>query len=396
MLFDVFTEVQKKDCDRHGGYGQLLRETVEQARAAEDAGMNGWWQVEHHCSADFSYSSTPELILAAIASATEKIRIGSAGFLAPLEINHWMRTAERAAVLDHISNGRMEVGLARSSGMEWSTFGVPDGGTTSLTDLVEITNLLPKAWTEESLTWKSDRWSVEGKNVQPKPVQKPHPPIWHTGSSPDSFRRAGEMGVGTLCTTLFTPVDMLADRVDIYKKAVSGCDSPAGHFINNQAGVFTFVHVAESEKAAIESNAYRSAIWYVASVPRIYGISRDLFFQTVRGNIDPRSKFVWDQANDAPLTEDELDDENPAVALIKQELAGHEITNEEVFEAVRDIDSVVIGDVDTCRKKIARFKEAGFDRLLCMQQYGELSHEEILKSTARLGAEIVPYFAERA
>ena len=156
------------------------------------------------------------------------------------------------------------------------------------------------------------------------------------------------------------------------------------------------MHVAESEKAAIESNAYRSAIWYVASVPRIYGISRDLFFQTVRGNIDPRSKFVWDQVDDAPLTEDQLDDENPAVALIKQELAGHEITNEAVFEAVRDIDSVVIGDVDTCRRKTAKFKEAGFDRLLCMQQYGELSHQEILKSTARLGAEIVPYFAEQA
>ena len=100
--------------------------------------------------------------------------------------------------------------------------------------------------------------------------------------------------------------------------------------------------------------------------------------------------------NKPVITEDELDDENPAVALIKQELAGHEITNEAVFEAVRDIDSVVIGDVDTCRKKIAKFKDAGFDRLLCMQQYGELSHEEILKSTARLGAEIVPYFAEKA
>ena len=79
-----------------------------------------------------------------------------------------------------------------------------------------------------------------------------------------------------------------------------------------------------------------------------------------------------------------------------QKLAGHEITNEAVFEAVRDIDSVVIGDVDTCRRKIARFKEAGLDRLLCMQQYGELSHQEILKSTARLGSEIVPYFAEQA
>ena len=96
MLFDVFTEVQKKDCEQHGGYGQLLRETVEQAKAAEDAGINGWWQVEHHCSADFSYSSTPELILSAIAGATDKTRIGSAGFLASLQINDCGANAARS------------------------------------------------------------------------------------------------------------------------------------------------------------------------------------------------------------------------------------------------------------------------------------------------------------
>ncbi len=210
MKFDIFTEVQKKECEQNGGFNQLLRETVGQAQAAEAAGFEGWWQVEHHCSADFSYSSCPELILSAIAHATEKRRIGSAGFLVPLEINHWLRTAERAAMLDQISNGRMQVGLARSSGMEWATFGVPDGDTTALNDLLEVTRMLPKAWTEESFSWQSDRWSVEDKSVQPKPFQAPHPPIWHTGSSPGSFQRAGEMGVGMMCTTLFTPVETLA------------------------------------------------------------------------------------------------------------------------------------------------------------------------------------------
>ena len=62
MKFDVFTEVQKKECEQNGGFGQLLRETVEQAKAADVAGYDCWWQVEHHCSADFSYSSCPELI----------------------------------------------------------------------------------------------------------------------------------------------------------------------------------------------------------------------------------------------------------------------------------------------------------------------------------------------
>ncbi len=141
MKFDVFTEVQKKECEQNGGFGQLLRETVEQAQAADAAGYSCWWQVEHHCSADFSYSSCPELILSAVAHATTRLRIGHAGILVPLEINHWLRSAERSAMLDQISNGRMEVGLARSSGMEWSTFNVPNGDQTAINDLGRVNTI---------------------------------------------------------------------------------------------------------------------------------------------------------------------------------------------------------------------------------------------------------------
>lgn len=390
MKFDVFTEVQKRDCDTNGGFGQLLRETVDQARAADEAGYDGWWQVEHHCSADFSYSSCPELILSAVAHATRNIRIGHAGILVPLEINHWLRSAERSAMLDHISNGRMEVGLARSSGMEWSTFNVPNGDETAINDLIEVTNMLPKAWTEDPFSWESDRWSLTPKSVQPKPVQSPHPPLWHTGSSPGTFQRAGDMGVGMICTSLFTPVGALSGMVDIYKNAIAECKSPAGHEINNQVGVFTFVHVAESVKAAIESNALRSAVWYVASVPRVYGVDREQFFTTVRGNMDPRSKPSYEQVENAPLTSSE--DENAAVSLIKRELMGEEVSNEEIYEAVKDIDSLIIGDVETCRRKVEKFRDAGFDRLLCMHQYGELSHESIVSSTELFGAEVMPHF----
>ncbi len=129
-------------------------------------------------------------------------------------------------------------------------------------------------------------------------------------------------------------------------------------------------------------------------MPKLYGIDRELFFQTVRGNIDPRSQRSWEQVEQAPVDEEDVQtEENPAVALIKRELMGQEVSNEEIYESVRDIDSVVIGDPKTCRKKIERFREAGFDRLLCMQQYGELAHEDILKSTALLGAEIIPHFS---
>jgi len=196
MKLDIFSEIQKRDCDAHGGFARLLAESIEQAKLADELGYSCWWEVEHHCTPDFSYSSCPELVLAAIGHATKRLRLGHAGILVPFKINHPLRAAERVAVLDHLTNGRVEAGLAKSGGKEWETFEITESEASE--DLVEATRLFPRAWTEESLSWQSKRWHVEGRNVLPKPVQTPHPPLWHTCSSPSSFTRAGELGVGVL------------------------------------------------------------------------------------------------------------------------------------------------------------------------------------------------------
>jgi len=124
VKFDIFAEIQKAGPVRPGHEALVLRESIEQARAADAAGFECWWLVEHHACEEFSYSSAPELILAWIASETERLRVGHAGVLAPFEINHPVRAAERAALLDHMSGGRLEFGMARSGGREWDAFGV--------------------------------------------------------------------------------------------------------------------------------------------------------------------------------------------------------------------------------------------------------------------------------
>src|SRR5262249_56215370 len=102
---------------------RLIADTIEEARAADQAGFEIWWQVEHHGAPEFSYSSAPELLLTAIALNTHRLHVGHAGVLAPFRINGPLRVAERAATLDILSNGRFELGLAKSGGKEWETFG---------------------------------------------------------------------------------------------------------------------------------------------------------------------------------------------------------------------------------------------------------------------------------
>ena len=394
MKLDIFTELQKRDCDANGGFRQLFDETVAQARAADRAGFSCWWQVEHHCTPDFSYSSCPEMVLQAIAADTETLRIGHAGVLAPFKINHPLRAAERAALLDNLSGGRLEVGLARSGGREWETFNVSEDA--SVDDLVELTEMLPRAWQDEEFSWNGKHWTVPERTVLPKPVQQPHPPLWHTCSSPPSFARAGQMGVGVLATTLFAPIEALASMTRDYRAAIADFE-PNGRTVNEQVAVATFVHVNRSEKQAVMSGAPRSALWYVSSAPRVFNVPREIFYQAIRGQTDPRSR-----PSTVALTEREIpdptdtSDPNPVVSLMKREFAGEEISNEEIFETIRHIDSVIVGDVRTCTEKMAKFRDIGMDRLMCLVQMGEVPHEDVLDTIGLIGEQCIPRFDEAA
>ena len=393
MKLDLFSEIQKRDCDNNGGFPQLLKESLEQAKAADKAGFDCWWEVEHHCSTDFSYSSCPEMMLQAIAHETKRMNIGHAGILAPFNINHPLRAAERAAMLDHLSGGRLQVGLAKSGGKEWDTFGVSEEQATK--DLIEATSLIPKAWTQQFFSHQSDRWTVGERELQPKPLQQPHPPIWHTCSSPGSFTRAGEMGVGVLGTTLFAPIDAIDGMIQDYRRAAQGCTEPAGAFVNNQAGIFTFVHARKSMKEAVESGAPRSALWYVSSAPRVFQVPREIFYNAIRSQVDPRSNPSTEQlATPEVPDETDLTDPNPVVELMKREFAGEEISNEEIFETIRHLDSVVIGDIKTCKEKMTKFRDVGLDRLMCLVQMGEVKQHDVLETINLIGRELIPHFSK--
>ncbi|XOV83276.1 MAG: LLM class flavin-dependent oxidoreductase [bacterium] len=391
MKLDIFSEIQKKDCDQQGGFPVLLKESIEQAQFAEKAGFNCWWQVEHHCTPDFSYSSCPEMILQAIAMWTTRLRVGHAGILVPFGINHPLRAAERVAMLDQISGGRVEAGLAKSGGKEWETFSITEDQATA--DLVEATTLFPAIWTQPEFSWASDRICVPPREVLPKPVQMPHPPLWHTCSSPSSFERAGQLGVGVLGTTLFAPISAVAQMLQSYR-AASKSRAETGHHVNNQAGIFTFVHARKSTKQAVQSGAPRAALWYVSSAPRVFNVPRDIFYQAIRGQVDPRSRPSTAALGEAEKPDAaDIEDENPVVALMKREFVGEDISNEEIFETIRHLDSVIIGDVKTCEKKMQQFQDIGLDRLMCLIQMGEVAHEQVLESIQVIGEKLLPKFS---
>ncbi len=397
MKFDIFCEIQRANISTPEQERTLLADTLEEARVADKAGFETWWQVEHHGAPEFSYSAAPEIVLAFIAANTQRMHVGHAGVLAPFRINGPLRAAERGATLDVLSGGRFELGLAKSGGKEWETFGVdPD---TARDELREAIQMIPRIWSEKCFSWNTKLYQMPEREIVPRPLQQPHPRIWQTASSPDSFRMAGELGVGCLGTTLLSPVGLMKSLLDEYDGGIAACSKPAGKTINHQKGVFTFVHVAESRKAAIASGAAWSALWYVNYAAVAFKVPRNIWYDAIRAGLNPHlvrksASEIAALAGADPTSLDIAPDEIPVIALLKRMARGDTVSNEEAHECLEHLDSVIIGDVDHCKTKAAKYADIGTDRLLCLMQFGAVSHEAVKSSIRLAGKYLIPHFAK--
>ena len=214
-------------------------------------------------------------------------------------------------------------------------------------------------------SWKSDLITIPEIDVVPKPLQRPHPPLWLTGTAPAAFEQAGSLGVGGIATTMLWPVGNIAGLVETYRESLARCDAPAGDFTNDQFGCFTFVHCAPTREEAIRSRAGEAALWYANHAPAVFGNPRGLMVEAIRGVHSPDYDSWRHQHGDDDDYEVDPSDPVPVIRLLNRQFLGQELDPEEVYAVLDPIDSVIIGDPATCLAKRKRFKEVGVQRLLC-------------------------------
>ncbi|WP_437707435.1 LLM class flavin-dependent oxidoreductase [Sorangium sp. So ce448] len=390
MKIDLFTEMQSPRPWSEDHEHRVIMNTLEQAKLADRLGYGCWWQVEHHTAEEFSYSSAPEVMLAAISQHTTSMRLGHASVLSPFRFNHPIRVAERAAMLDHLSGGRLELGLARSTIPEWRTFNIPPDRTRD--QMQQAFEMIPKMWTQERFSWKSEDAEINNVPILPKPYQKPHPPLWQACSSLASFEQAGRNGVGALGVTLWAPPDQVKEWIGIYREAIRRCERPVGAFINNQVGFFTFAHCAETDQQAMENGAASAAAWYTNGSFTFFE-AKEHFLRTHAEEQalakDPAGgglvgQLLRDRAGKTPA-------ETKANAVLARIMQNEEVPNEEVFDALKEQNSLIVGSPETCRQKIKFYQDLGIDRLLSFQQVGRLSNEQVMSSIRQIG-KLIPEF----
>jgi probable F420-dependent oxidoreductase len=190
----LFTAQVAPDSDRT--FVQEYRETLDLVRLAETLGFDSAWVSEHHGAGD-GYMSSLLPTLAAMAAATDRVKLGTGVMLAPF--HHPLRLAEDAATVDLISGGRLILGLGLGWRQEeFRMFGVPESERVRRT--VETIEILRRAWTAERFSYQGKVFSFDQVKVTPRPARAEGIPIYLGGMAEGAIRRAGRLGDGYIRT----------------------------------------------------------------------------------------------------------------------------------------------------------------------------------------------------
>jgi len=242
MKFGIFYELSVPRPWDGESEKRVYDNALEQVALADELGFDSVWAVEHHFLEEYSHCSAPEIFLTACAMRTKKMRVGHGIVVCVPEFNHPIRVAERAAVLDIVSGGRLEFGTGRSATwVELGGFRANPDETKKTWD--EFVRCIPKMWTQERFGYEGRAFSMPTRAVLPKPYQKPHPPMWVAVTSPGTEIDAAERGMGSLGLT-FGSFKEQEDKISNYRRIIANCE-PVGQFVNNQVSTVNFLFTHE-------------------------------------------------------------------------------------------------------------------------------------------------------
>jgi len=330
-LFGMQTHPEVK-----ASHSELYAQALDLVRLAEESGFHSAWISEHHFLPD-GYCPSSLVIASAMAAVTSTIRIGTAALILPL--HNPLRVAEDAAVVDNISNGRLELGVAVGYRKEeYEGMGVPI--TQRPSRIEEGIEVLLRAWDEGAFSFQGKRFSYSEIDVTPKPVQRPIPIKIGAFEEP-AIRRAGRLGYPLLIGPGRT-MQMAADTLNIYNdealKAGRNTEG-VGHILLRE----TYVH---GDAARARADAEK----YIINMYKYYFTLGVKMF--VRG----------------------------------KQLTG---TDDPLFEYLPE-DRFIIGDPAECIGEVKRYgEELGIDYILCRMVFPEADYGAIADCVKLFGSDVI-------
>jgi alkanesulfonate monooxygenase SsuD/methylene tetrahydromethanopterin reductase-like flavin-dependent oxidoreductase (luciferase family) len=333
----------------------LMRE-AEYAIFADKHNWKYAWFGEHHGLAEYSHMSAPEVMMGYVAARTERIHLSSGIASFPTTKDHPVRIAERAAMLDHVSEGRYEFGTGRGAGShEVATF---NGLTTAETKSMwnEVIREIPRMWAQRDYSFEGKHFSVPTPhNVLPKPYGDAHPPIWVACGNPQTFAEAGALGIGAIAFN-FEPIYNLKPRLDAYKEGAAHPTEIIGEYQNNNI-MMTNAVICLSDRKRARQIALSKGRGYLYSMVCLYHDTMP----------HKEGAPTWPQ---------------PPMG----------IPNEEILDMAIDGGWLLCGTPDEVSEQIARYQGVGCDQLAFGLPNEGFEHEEVLECLELFGDKVIPQF----
>lgn len=357
MKFGIFYELQLPRPWEPDSERQLYHNALEQLELADRLGLDYAWEVEHHFLEEYSHSPSPEVFLGAASQRTRQIRLGHG--IIQLTTNHPARVAERVAVLDLLSNGRVE-------------FGMGEGGSITELGPFDCDMAEKRAVWEDAVRaiipmFRDGGWEYQGKyfrfplrNVLPKPVQKPHPPLWVACSQLPTIEMAGQRGIGALGFQ-FISGDAARAWVHAYYNAFTRrLDTLTDYQPNPNIALVSYFMCAKTDA---EARRRAAGIPFFQFALRFYSAERigALRDRPAPGTVNLWAEYEkWRQANPE----------------------GH----------ARALSGGLIGSPETIRTRLRKFSTSHVDQIILLNQAGNNTHEHICESLELFAKEVMPEF----
>jgi alkanesulfonate monooxygenase SsuD/methylene tetrahydromethanopterin reductase-like flavin-dependent oxidoreductase (luciferase family) len=351
VQFGLMTQIQMP---RPWGQNAELfayRHAIEQAAAADALGFDYFWTTEQHFFLEIGHSPCPDMLLAAIAERTRHIRLGFAVLL--MTVHNPFIIAEKVATLDVISNGRVDFGMGRGS-TPYMVDALGVDPATSREVAHEATEAVLRMFAEAHFPGYRGRYfDLPARYVVPRPIQRPHPPLWIAASNLETYEHAARLGVGVIGVTR-NSIAETKSAIARYREVIRGDRSGfIGACPNEHVAAFALTCVHEDDRIGRDV-ACAAARWYNGDNDAEINHVR---FATAGGVAAVRAKF-------RSRSNDDLIEDGMAIG----------------------------GSPDTVCRIVEKWAAAGLDQMIFVLQAGQTTHKQVMHSMELIGEQVIPRF----
>jgi len=253
------------------------------------------------------------------------------------------------------------LGIGRSGyPYQMAAFGTDLANATGMVD--EALEIIPRAWAEGEFSYQGTYFNIPPREVHPKPVQKPHPPIWLGCSQEETFRKAGELGLGCLAMSGGGP-GRLTQLIQAYRNAIKDA-KPMGRLVQDKVSISTLAICAENRQKAQERGA-EILDWY-----RHQQTLRDSRVWQEQDSTNVPDDYQWHYQRSTATDSPKRDDVS-SLDLIKS--GGY-----------------CIGDPDDCLRYLEQYSPTGVDEIMPLFQIGPITHTEVMGTLRLFGKHVIP------